>query len=697
MTQFQILKNRESLNKKIFTYPNLRIFLSDLTYNTNRVSTEALPINIGYIASYCLKRFGSKVEITLFKYHQELEKAIEKSPPDILGLSNYIWNYNLGREIFKMFTEKNPNGLRVFGGPNFSLDVPSQKKFFDDFPYFDIYVSDDGEIGFSNIVEKALKSYPNDIRTNVLQTSIEGCITRNDEGKLLYTFATTRIKNLDEIPSPYLSGSLDKFFDENLIPMLSTNRGCPFTCTFCTDGRDSVSQVNRFSKKRIKDEIYYIAKHVKKNVHSMFISDLNFGMLPGDLETSNTIAEIKKKYNYPHRIISTTGKNKKETIIESIKSLSGSLSLSMSVQSLDENILKNIRRQNISTEEMLGLIPTIKDYQLSTTAEVIVGLPGDTYESHLETIRKLVQAKLDDIVSYTLMILPGSEMATPEQRSKWKFQTKYQILPEDFATLSNGKRICEYGEYVVSSKDLSFDEYIDLRTIAFTLWMTNKGILYHPLLKFLRQQKVDVSELFFQMVERQESSPKPVKEVYDSFREATVNESYDSPEEILSKIQDDEFYQQLLDEEIGINVIRYHHAVVLAKCMDEWTEYVLTIAHDLLQENKKLDEETERQFGDIANYCRGTCHNPLGSDRMETNPEFTFHYDIKKWLDDSSDKLSLDECILRNPLKGIFKLTDEKYKVVEDSINLFGTTFGGYYKGLKMVPQYILYRELYHN
>jgi len=107
----------------------MRIFLSDLTYNTNRVSTEALPINIGYIASYCLKRFGSKVEITLFKYHQELEKAIEKSPPDILGLSNYIWNHNLGREIFKMFTEKNPNGLRVFGGPNFPIDFPSQKKF----------------------------------------------------------------------------------------------------------------------------------------------------------------------------------------------------------------------------------------------------------------------------------------------------------------------------------------------------------------------------------------------------------------------------------------------------------------------------------------------------------------------------------------------------------------------------------------
>ena len=48
----------------------LKIYLGDLTYNTIVVSTEALPINIGYIASYCKKRFGSEVEFTLFKYHR---------------------------------------------------------------------------------------------------------------------------------------------------------------------------------------------------------------------------------------------------------------------------------------------------------------------------------------------------------------------------------------------------------------------------------------------------------------------------------------------------------------------------------------------------------------------------------------------------------------------------------------------------
>tara|TARA_Y100000780_G_scaffold182348_1_gene168386 strand:- start:433 stop:585 length:153 start_codon:yes stop_codon:yes gene_type:complete len=50
----------------------MKIFLGDLTYTTVTIATEALPINIGYIASYCTKRFGNKVDIKLFKYIEEL-------------------------------------------------------------------------------------------------------------------------------------------------------------------------------------------------------------------------------------------------------------------------------------------------------------------------------------------------------------------------------------------------------------------------------------------------------------------------------------------------------------------------------------------------------------------------------------------------------------------------------------------------
>lgn len=672
---------------------SLKIYLGDLTYNTIVVSTESLPINIGFIASYCIKQFGNQVDITLFKYIDDLEKAISESPPDILGLSNYCWCQNVSQEMFKLFTEKNPNGLRVWGGPNFPIDAPSQKKFFKKFEIIDIYVPIDGEVGFSNIVEKVLHGNPKKIRDIALESSLDGCIIKNPEGRLLYSLADTRIKNLDEIPSPYLTGLVDKFFDDNLIPMLQTNRGCPFSCTFCTDGRDAVNIVNRFSKERTKAEINYIARHVKKNIHSMFVSDLNFGMIPGDIETCNFISDIQDKYDYPHKLLTTTGKNNKKKIIESIKSLKDSLTLSMSVQSMDEQVLKNIKRDNISTDVMLELAPAIKENKMNTTAEVILGLPGETYDSHLETIRKLVSAKLDDIITYTCFLLPGSEMATPEQQMKWKFKTKFRMLPMDFAKLKSGKNICEIEEVIIGSKDLNFDDYVKLRLIGFTLWMTNKGILYTSLLKFLRQQNIDVATLFFQLVEQRQTASKIIQNVYEKFQQATINELHDSPEEILSKIQDDTEFQKLVDEKAGFNVIRFHHTMILSDCMDEWTEYVLKIAYHLLHETGKLNTETEKQFYDISNYCRGKSHNPLGLNRMETNPKFTFNYDIDKWLDETLDISTLDEFRFSKSLELIFTLSDEQFQIIRDNIELFGHTTVGYTKALKMVPERMFWRN----
>ena len=671
----------------------LKIFLGDLTYTTVTIATEALPINIGYIASYCTKRFGSKVDIKLFKYIEELEKAINESPPDILGLSNYVWSQNVSNEMFKLFTKKNPDGLKIWGGPNFPIDMPSQKKFFENFKDVDVYIPIDGEIGFSNLVEKALQMNTKEMRSKILQEPIDGCMIKNPDGNLLYTIEGARIRNLDEIPSPYLTGILDHFFDDKLVPMLQTNRGCPFLCTFCTDGRESVNQVNRFGKQRVKDELDYIAKHVKENIHSLYISDLNFGMLPGDLETCNSIVEIQEKYHYPEKINATTGKNNQERIIESIKSLNGTMLMSMSVQSMDEQVLTNIKRANISAEKMVELSPTIHEYGVNTSGEIIMGMPGQSYASVLDTIRQLIYGKVDDIIIHACMMLPGSEMATPAERSKWKLKTKFRILPMDFTVLGNGKKICEIDEIVVSSKDMTFDDYLALRMIAFTLSIVNRATLFEPLLKFLKQQKIDVSKLFFKMVEERKSAPKPVELMYERFNKVTVDELYDSPEEIISLIQKDEEYQKLIEGRGAINVIKYHGAAVLSECMDEWTEYALSIANDLLRKDVTWNEEIERQFHDVGNYCRGRCHNPLGKNRMQTNPEFIFSYDIIKWLSDNSDNMLLDECKLPKPVKIVFSLTNEQYKFINDTLDLYGDNLIGKTKARLLESTQTIWRK----
>ena len=104
-----------------------------------------------------------------------------------------------------------------------------------------------------------------------------------------------------------------------------------------------------------------------------------------------------------------------------------------------EEVLSNIKRQNISSEKLIELAPSLREQGLSTTSEIILGLPGETYETHIQTVRDVMRANIDWINIWTLMLLDGSELNTPKEREKWQLNVKYRIIPRDFTKLKNGK------------------------------------------------------------------------------------------------------------------------------------------------------------------------------------------------------------------------------------------------------------------
>ena len=166
--------------------------------------------------------------------------------------------------------------------------------------------------------------------------------------------------------------------------------------------------------------------------------------------------------------------------------------MSMSVQSMDKQVLTNIKRANISAEKMVELSPTIHEYGVNTSGEIIMGMPGQSYASVLDTIGQLIYGKVDDIIIHACMMLPGSEMAIPAERSKWKLKTKFRILPMDFAVLGNGKKICEIDEIVVSSKDMTFDDYVSCRKMDLLIETFHNNALFEEF--FLSLKTLGISE-----------------------------------------------------------------------------------------------------------------------------------------------------------------------------------------------------------
>ena len=70
------------------------------------------------------------------------------------------------------------------------------------------------------------------------------------------------------------------------------------------------------------------------------------------------------------------------------------------------------------------------------SSDIIMGLPGETFESTLQTIKEIIQAQVDEVQIWTLMMLDGSELNVPKEREKWGIKTRYRMIPRDFVKLS---------------------------------------------------------------------------------------------------------------------------------------------------------------------------------------------------------------------------------------------------------------------
>ena len=552
----------------------IRIFLGDLTYTTLSIATDAFPLNIGFIAAYAEKIFGKQIDLRLFKYVDDLEDAINENPPDILGLSNYPWNFNLGLEFFRMARTLSSKTICVMGGPNIPQEDEDRTEFIKRNPLIDFYAYLEGEEAFAALVARAIEAGLD--REKMKATPIDGFIHRMSDHEVMKGALLTRRRILDEIPSPYLTGQMDKFFDGKLSPMIETNRGCPFSCTFCHEGNQLISKVNFFSVERVKAELDYIAAAVAKApilISNLTFADPNFAMYERDYEIVEHIEKIQQNQNWPRSIFASTGKNKKERIAKALRKLNGSMSMWMSVQSMDPVVLHEIQRDNISTSEMMALASVYQELGLPTFSELILGLPGDSYERHIKSLSEVVEAGINVVETYTCMLLNGTKLNTAFSRATHKIGSHFRILPRDFAKLGNGRIAVEIEEVITSTNTMSFEDYEEARKLHLMVAVVYNGGGFSPLLRLLRQRKIPIVGLLQRMVAGIASAPASVQAVFNSFVRLTKEELWDSEEELRAFVCADNNYEKLPRGEIGINLIQTHMAMSLA-VMDEWVDYV---------------------------------------------------------------------------------------------------------------------------
>jgi len=101
---------------------NIKILLADPRHNTRGLHSSFVPINIGFIGEFLKKKIKNiNVELEVTIEPDEIFKLLRNWKPDIIGVSNYIWNSSLSNLICEYAKKTNPNTLCVLGGGRISI------------------------------------------------------------------------------------------------------------------------------------------------------------------------------------------------------------------------------------------------------------------------------------------------------------------------------------------------------------------------------------------------------------------------------------------------------------------------------------------------------------------------------------------------------------------------------------------------
>ena len=158
-----------------------------------------------------------------------------KEPPDVVGLSVYYWNLDINQYLVKCLREMfGRDVIIVLGGPNIDSDAQEQHRYLSSvFPGADALVLNEGEVSFSNILQKILGN-----RETVFKDPIDGAFFL-DGNRLVSGRPVGLTMDLSTMGSPYLSGLMDEFMNSDYQPLIQTSRFCPYTCAFCVSGKKS--------------------------------------------------------------------------------------------------------------------------------------------------------------------------------------------------------------------------------------------------------------------------------------------------------------------------------------------------------------------------------------------------------------------------------------------------------------------------
>lgn len=417
-------------------------------------------------------------------------EAKEFSNLDVLAISNYIWNRDFNFRLAKRAKSENPSITVIAGGPDPDYKNP---EFFFKHKYIDAVVIQDAEIPFGKIIESIVDG-------NWLDVSIPGVFKRGgsipEKSRLP---SGTDFERSSWIESQDMYDKMIKTIRAKpsgwVILPFETDRGCPFQCTFCDWGSNTFSKMRQFPMARIEAEIEWIARN---RIEMVLLTNSNFGMFERDVKIAELFACAKQKFGFPIEVSYSLPKTKLKFATEILKIFAKNrmvLYSCLPFQSTSEVVLNAVARKPLAPSEIDNYIQECREIKADIHVQLILGQPGDTYPSFLNSLSDLARKSLfDGVAIHPFLILPNAPANDPKYRAHWMMKGIYRQMDQFAEPRAEEESV--FGEYCVETSSYTKTDYVDMWMLGCIYQaMMDVGILRYPV-QFLNKTGQEFSKIF---------------------------------------------------------------------------------------------------------------------------------------------------------------------------------------------------------
>jgi anaerobic magnesium-protoporphyrin IX monomethyl ester cyclase len=366
-----------------------------------------VPLGILYIAAY-LREHGYLNEVfdsTFSSFEKQKDKLLELQP-DLIGVyTNLMTKLNVLRLIqFVRNTPELSHTKIILGGPEVRNHAANFLN-----AGADALVIGEGE---ESMLELA-QFYDQKQMANL--SEIKGVAWKNEAGETVVNTERPLLKAIDSLPFPARDAvNLQLYFDawkkahgESTVSV-STMRGCPYTCKWCSRAVYGLSYRRR-SPQLVVDEILHLQKHYQFD--SIWFVDDVFTVSHKWL--TDFAAEIsKRKVQVKYEII-TRADRMSEAVIDLLLQ-SGCYRVWIGAESGSQTIIDAMDRR-VDVKQVREMIRLSRKKGLQAGTFIMIGYPGETENDIRETVNHLSESDPDYFTLTLAYPIKGTELYSETQ------------------------------------------------------------------------------------------------------------------------------------------------------------------------------------------------------------------------------------------------------------------------------------------